>query len=93
MLEQVLEWNWQYERMHHISELVGAHERNYHFHPRTVMNGDVLISMSVESDGRWVDHMVANDVPRFHFWGSSDNTDLMGEDCNDIINPEYNKVE
>ena len=93
MLEQVLEQNRQYERMHHISELVRAQECNYHFYPRTVMNGDVLISMSVESDGWWVDHMVANDVPRFCFWGSSDDADLMGEDRNDIINPEYNNAE
>ena len=93
MLEQVLERNRQYERMHHISELVRAQERNYHFHPCMVMNGDVLISMSVESDGRWVDCMVADDVPRFRFWGSSDNTVLMGEDHNDIINPEYNNAE
>ena len=49
MLEQVLDW--EYERMRHISELVGAQEHTYHFHPRMVMNGDVLISMSVESDG------------------------------------------
>ena len=93
MLEQVLEWNRQYERMHHISELVGAQECNYHFHPCTVMNGNVLISMSMESDGWWVDHMVADDMPRFHFWGSLDDADLMGEDCNDIIDPEYNNAE
>ena len=93
MLEQVLERNRQYERMHHISELVGAQEHNYHFHPCTVMNGNVLISMSMESDGQWVDHMVADDVPRFHFWGSLDDTDLMGEDCNDIVDPEYNNAE
>ena len=93
MLEQVLEQNRQYERMHHISELVGAQERNYHFHPHTVMNGDVLISMSMESDGRWVDCMVADDMLRFHFWGSSDDVDLMGEDRNDIIDPEYNNAE
>ena len=93
MLEQVLEWNQQYEMMHHIPELVGAQECNYHFHPRTVMNGDVLISMSVESDGQWVDRMVADDMPRFCFWGSSDDTDLMGEDRNDIIDPEYNNAE
>ena len=92
-MEQVLERNWQYERMHHISELVGAQEHNYHFHPHTVMNGNVLISMSMESDGWWVDCMVADDVPRFRFWGSSDNTDLMGEDCNNIIDPEYNNAE
>ena len=65
MLEQVLERNRQYERMHHISELVRAQEHNYHFHPCTVINGDVLISMSVESDGWWVDRMVADDVLRF----------------------------
>ena len=74
-------------------ELVGAQERNYHFYPCMVMNGDVLISMSVESDGRWVDRMVADDMPRFRFWGSSDDADLMGEDHNDIINPEYNNAE
>ena len=79
--------------MHYILELVGAQEHNYHFHPHTVMNGDVLISMSVESDGQWVDRMVANDVPRFCFWGSSDSADLMGEDRNNIINPEYNNAE
>ena len=79
--------------MYHISELVGAQEHNYYFHPRTVMNGDVLISMSVESDGWWVNLMVTDDVPRFHFWGSSDNADLLGEDRNDIIDPEYNNTE
>ena len=57
------------------------------------MNGDVLISMSVESNGRWVDRMVTDDVPRFRFWGSLDDTDLMGEDCNDIVDPEYNNAE
>ena len=57
------------------------------------MNSDVLISMYVESDGRWVDRMVADDVPRFCSWGSSDDADLMGEDCNDIIDPEYNNAE
>ena len=93
MLEGVVERHQQYREMHHISELVGASERNYHFHPRTVMNGDVLISMSVESDGWWVDRMVADDVPRFCFWGSSDNADLMGEDHNDIIDLEYNNAE
>ena len=93
MLEQVLERNRQYERMHHISELVRAQEHNYYFHPHTVMNGDVLISMSVESDGQWVDRMVADDVPRFRFWGSLDDADLMGEDCNDIIDLEYNNAE
>ena len=92
MLEQVLERNRQYERMHHISEFVRAQERNYRFHPHTVMNGDVLILMSVESDGRWVDHMVADNMPRFCFWGSSDDADLIGEDCNDIIDPEYNNA-
>ena len=93
MLEGVVEWNRQYEEMHHISELIGASERNYHFHPHTVMNSNVLISMSVESDGRWVDRMVADDVPRFRFWGSSDDADLMGEDRNDIIDLEYNNAE
>ena len=89
MLEGVLEQNRQYEEVHHISELVGAQEHNYHFHPCTVMNGDVLISMSMESDGQWVDCMVADNMPRFRFWGSSDDADLMGEDCNNIIDPEY----
>ena len=93
MLEGVLERNQQYEEMHHISELVGASERNYHFHPRMVMNGDVLILMSMESDGWWVDRMVADDMPRFCFWGSLDDADLMGEDRNDIIDPEYNNAE
>ena len=93
MLEGVVEWNWQYEEMHHISELVGASECNYHFHPCTIMNGDVLILMSMGSDGRWVDRMVANDMPRFCFWGSLDDADLMGEDCNDIIDLEYNNAE
>ena len=88
-----MERSREYERIHHVSELVGAQERNYHFHPRTVMNGDVLISMSVESDGRWVDRMVADDVPRFRFWASSNDADLMGEDRNDIIDPEYNNAE
>ena len=92
-MEGVVERNRQYEEMHHILELVGASERNYHFHPRTVMNGNVLISMSVESDGRWVDRMVAINMPSFRFWGSSDNADLMGEDRNDIIDPEYNNAE
>ena len=58
-----------------------------------VMNGDVLISMFIESDGKWVNHMVADDVPRFHFWASLDDTELIGEDHNDIINPEYNNTE
>ena len=93
MLEGVVERNQQYEEMHHILELVGASECNYHFHPRMVVNGNVLISMSVESDGQWVDRMVADDMPRFCFWGSSDDVGLMGEDCNDIIDPEYNNAE
>ena len=93
MLDGVIVRNRQYEEMHHISELVGASERNYHFHPHTVMNSDVLISMSVESDGRWVDRMVADNMLRFRFWGSLDDADLMGEDCNDIIDPEYNNAE
>ena len=57
------------------------------------MNGDVLLLMSVESDGEWVNRMVSNDMPRFRFWGSSDDADLVGEDCNSIINPEYNNAE
>ena len=79
--------------MYHISDLVRAQERNYHFHPCTVMNNDVLISMSVESDGWWVNRMVADDMLRFRFWGSSDDADLMGEDRNNIINLEYNNAE
>ena len=78
--------------MYHISELVGAQEHNYHFHPHTVMNSDVLISMSMESDGQWVNSMVTNGVPRFRFWGSSDDADLMGEDCNNIVDLEYNNA-
>ena len=93
MWGRVLRRSRGYEGVLYVSDLVGAQEHNYHFHPRTVMNGDVLISMSVESDGRWVDRMVADDMPRFCFWGSSDDADLMGEDRNDIIDPECNNTE
>ena len=79
-MEKILEQSQWYEMLYHILKLVGAQECNYHFHPHTVMNSDVLILMSVESDGKWVVCMVANDVPRFRFWASSDDTDLMGED-------------
>ena len=92
MWERVLRQSRGYEGVRYVSDLVRAEERNYHFHPRTVMNGNVLISMSVESDGRWVDRMVADDVPRFCVWAPT-NDGLMGEDRNDIIDPEYNNTE
>ena len=79
--------------IYHISELVRAQEHNYHFHPCTIMNGDVLISMSVESDGKWMNWIVAGDVLRFCFCASSDNTDLMGEDRNGIIDWDGNNTE
>ena len=66
-LDTIMKWSQEYEMMHHISELVGAKECNYHFHPHMVLNSDVLIVMSVESDGKWVNQMVANKIPRFHF--------------------------
>ena len=92
MWERILRRSRGYGGVHYVSEVVGAQERNYHFHPRTVMNGNVLISMSVESDGHWVDRMVADDVPRFRVWAPIDDG-LMGEDRNDIIDPEYNNAE
>ena len=93
MLEKMLERSQEYEKLYYISELVGAQKHNYHFHPRMIMNGDVLILMSMESDGMWVNCMVNNDMPRVHFWASLDDADLMGEDCNDIIDQEYNYME
>ena len=36
---------------------------------------------------------LSNDIPYFHFWASSDDADLMGEECNDIIDLEYNNTE
>ena len=36
---------------------------------------------------------LSNDIPYFRFWASSDDADLMGEECNDIIDLEYNNTE
>ena len=71
-----------YELLREIEELAGAQERNYLFHGHFCFMGDSFVSMSVGTDGRWVNQLVRDDVPRFQF---NDDSELMGEDRNDVL--------
>jgi len=47
--------------------------------------------MSVVTDSHWVDQLVSKDgIPRFRFYGDSD---LMGEDRNDVMDFDGNNDE
>ena len=78
----------QYERIFCLEELRGEAERLYIFYPRFEWMEDSFCHMTVITDGRWVNQLVGEgSVPRFRFYNDSD---LMGEDSNDVLDFDGN---
>ena len=75
-----------------LSEMVGAVERKFHFYPKFHFMGDSFFYLSVETDGKWVDHLVRDqeETPRFRFWHAS--SDLTAEDRNDVWDFDNNNA-
>jgi len=56
-------------------------EHNF-FHPHYCFMDNSLLWMLVVTDSHWVNCLVEGDVPQFYFY---DNSELMGEDQNDMM--------
>jgi len=81
----------QYELVFRLEELVGEAEHLYIFYPQFEWMEDSFCHMTVITDSRWVNQLVGEDsVPRFRFYNDSD---LMGEDRNDVLDFDGNNDE
>jgi len=81
----------QYKSVFRLEELVGEAERLYIFYPRFKWMEDSFCHMTVITDSRWVNQLVGEgSVPRFRFY---DDSDLMGEDSNDVLDFDGNNDE
>ena len=71
--------------------MVGAVEHLCIFYPRYKWMGDSFFHMTVGTDSHWVNQLVGEDtVPRFRFFN---NSDLMGEDQNNVMDFDGNNNE
>jgi len=81
----------QYEAVLNLEELVGEAEHLYIFYPRFEWMEGSFCHITVITDSRWVNQLVGEDsIPRFRFY---DDSDLMGEDRNDVMDFDGNNDE